>query len=115
MGRTPGSWGICDDRGTGDMGHARVYADSTEVAQCRKFLPNDRLCAVLNTTEGWCEVSINSDEFLIRFDVPIGRAEDYQFAMTFANDHRAVIVQEGYHRDGDIHGLPGRYFMCTIK
>ena len=34
--------------------------------------------------------------------------------MTFANDHRAVIVQEGFHRDGDTQGLPGKHYYLAF-
>ena len=30
--------------------------------------------------------------YSLRFDIPLGRAEDYMFVTTFANDHKVCMV-----------------------
>jgi hypothetical protein len=92
IGRSRETWGICDERDSRRT-EAVVAADRTTVGSCRKFQEGDRLTAVVNVTEGWCEVSINNGaDFMHRFDIPAGTKEDYVFAMTFANNHQVTIV-----------------------
>ena len=86
-------WGVCDDRGSNAA--ASVYRENNLVDSWRKFKLGDKLSAMVNTTDGWVELSLNDDEFVQRLDIPVGQAGDYQFAMTFANDHRVKIIPEG--------------------
>lgn len=95
VGITRNTWGISDDRGTSSSVHARVVSSGSDVCTCRKFRQGDRLQATIDTVEGWCEVSINGDEFMHRFEIPTGTADDYCFAMTFANDHAVTIITDG--------------------
>eukprot|EP00599_Poterioochromonas_sp_BG-1_P005830 CAMPEP_0173149516 /NCGR_PEP_ID=MMETSP1105-20130129/10372_1 /TAXON_ID=2985 /ORGANISM="Ochromonas sp., Strain BG-1" /LENGTH=683 /DNA_ID=CAMNT_0014064397 /DNA_START=689 /DNA_END=2740 /DNA_ORIENTATION=- len=93
VGRTANTWGISDDRSS-SSNHTIVASCGTEVGQFRKLRAGDTLSASIDTIEGWCEVSVNEDEFIHRFTIPIGTAEDYYFAMSFANDHRVTIVSD---------------------
>jgi hypothetical protein len=39
-----------------------VCGDGEDVTTCRKFQEGDRVSAMIDTTEGWCDISINGDE-----------------------------------------------------
>ena len=41
---------------------ARICGDGEDMATCRKFLQGDRVSAMIDTAEGWCEITINGDE-----------------------------------------------------
>jgi len=92
VGRTSDSWGIADDRSSNST--TIVSASGSQVSSSRKLSEGDVLCAVIDTSLGWCQVSINDDEFVHRFDIPSGSMDDYCFAMTFANDHRVSIIYD---------------------
>jgi len=92
VGRTTDSWGIADDRSSNST--TIVSSSGCQVASSRKLSEGDVLCAVIDTSVGWCQVSINDDEFVHRFDIPSGSMDDYCFAMTFANDHRVSIIYD---------------------
>jgi hypothetical protein len=93
FGKTKNSWGICDDRGKRD-GKAKLASDKTIIKDIDKFKLGDKLQAIINTTEGWCDLKINDYAFEHRFDIPSGSADDYLFGMTFANDHKCTIIHE---------------------
>lgn len=46
---------------------ARVCGDGESITLCRKFLEGDRVSAVIDTSEGWCDISINGDEVAHRY------------------------------------------------
>eukprot|EP01031_Cornospumella_fuschlensis_P038702 gene38702-47052_t len=92
VGRTSNSWGLSDDRSSSSS-YTIVAASGSEVASFRKLRVGDVLTAIMDTIEGWCEISVNDTEFTHRFEgLPSGSRDDYVFAMTFANDHRVSIV-----------------------
>jgi hypothetical protein len=93
VGRTTNTWGLSDDRSS-STNHTIIAASGTEVGSFRKLRVGDILSASIDTVEGWCEVSVNEDELVHRFTIPPGTAEDYYFAMTFANDHRVTILAD---------------------
>ena len=41
---------------------AKVCGDGKDITTCRKFQEGDRVSAMIDTTEGWCDVAINGDE-----------------------------------------------------
>lgn len=93
VGRTANSWGLSDDRSTSSS-NTIIAAAGAEVAQFRKLRVGDVLCCTVDTSEGWCDVSINQEEFTHRFAIPSAASEQYVFAMTYANDHRVIILAE---------------------
>jgi hypothetical protein len=55
-----------------------------------------RHCDVIS--KGWCDVTLSSpgtsdEDVTQHFDIPVGSIDEYLFAMTFANDHRATIIE----------------------
>lgn len=94
VGRTPNTWGISDDRSS-TSSHTMISASGHEVAQFRKLQVGDVMTAVVDTNEGWLEVSVNEGELNHRFVLPNGGMSEYVFAMTFANDHRVTILHDG--------------------
>eukprot|EP01038_Epipyxis_sp_PR26KG_P011614 gene11614-15552_t len=91
VGRTTNTWGISDDRSSSSSS-SLFAASGNEVGQVRKLKVGDVLTCIVDTLEGWAEVILNEDEHCHRFDIPPGTADDYCFAMTFANDHRVSII-----------------------
>lgn len=94
VGRSRNTWGLSDDRSS-LTSKAILSACGTEVGNFRKLKVGDTLSALVDTGEGWCEVSVNDQEFSHRFKIPIGNSSDYCFAMTFANDHKVSIMSDG--------------------
>jgi hypothetical protein len=43
-----------------------------EMGSCRKLLVGDILSALVDVSEGWCDVNVNDGEFSYRFNIPIG-------------------------------------------
>ena len=41
---------------------ARVCGSGGDITTCRKFVQGDRVSAMIDTAEGWCNVAINGDE-----------------------------------------------------
>jgi hypothetical protein len=97
VGRTSNTWGISDDRSSSAT-KAIVASSGSEVGTFRKLCAGDVLSAVIDVVEGWVEITINDTEFHHRFIIPTGSVDDYLFAMTFANDHRASILSEPIER-----------------
>jgi hypothetical protein len=93
VGRTTNSWGLSDDRSS-SAARAILASSGQEMSTCRKLEVGDVLCAVVDTIDGWCEISLNDTEFVHRFTIPSGSMDEYTFAMTFANDHRVSIIYE---------------------
>lgn len=93
VGRTSNSWGLSDDRSS-SASRAILASSGQEVATCRKLEVGDILCAIIDTLDGWCDVSLNDSEFVHRFPIPTGTMDEYTFAMTFANDHKVSILYE---------------------
>jgi len=89
VGRTTNTWGVADDRSSSSM--PVVSASGTNVGTFRKFQVGDILSAEVDTAGGWLEIRLNDNEYSHRFDIPAGGADDYYFAMTFANDHQVTI------------------------
>lgn len=50
---------------------AKVCGDGKDITTCRKFLEGDRVSAMIDTTEGWCDVAINGDEVTHRYSTPL--------------------------------------------
>jgi hypothetical protein len=50
---------------------AKVCGDGKDITTCRKFLEGDRVSAMIDTTEGWCDVAINGDEVTHRYSAPL--------------------------------------------
>ena len=50
---------------------ARICGDGEDIATCRKFLQGDRVSAMIDTAEGWCEITINGDEVSHRWEETI--------------------------------------------
>lgn len=90
VGRTMDTWGINDDRASSR--DARVSSCGTEVGMFRKLREGDLLTAVVDTHEGWVELSLNEAEVVQRLHIPRSDPDDYYFAMTFATDHQVSIV-----------------------
>jgi hypothetical protein len=63
------------------------------------------LTAVADTVQGWCELSLNTDEFTHRFTIPTAHYSTYAFATTFASDHRVSIQPTGVDSFGAHHSL----------
>jgi hypothetical protein len=93
VGRTANSWGLSDDRSS-SSNHTIVANCGTEVGNFRKLRVGDILGAQIDVIEGWCDITVNEDEYVHRFSIPTGSADDYVFAMSFANDHRVTIQPE---------------------
>lgn len=93
IGRTARTWGLSDDRSSSSS-HCIVASSGSEVASFRKLQAGDILGAIIDVNEGWCEISVNENEFVHRFAIPTGTMDEYTFAMTFANDHRVSIIYE---------------------
>jgi len=93
VGRSANTWGLSDDRSSSSS-NTIIAASGTEIAHYRKLRVGDILTCTIDTDEGWCDVSINDQESLTRFTIPPGSADQYVFAMTFANDHRVSIISE---------------------
>jgi hypothetical protein len=93
VGKTRDSWGLCDDRGRNSNEKAHIFSCGKDVGRINKFKLNDKLHCIVDTCEGWCEVSVN-DELIHRFDIPVGNFEDYLFGMTFANDHKITMLDD---------------------
>ena len=47
-----------------------MCGDGKDITTCRKFLEGDRVSAMIDTTEGWCDVAINGDEVTHRYSTP---------------------------------------------
>lgn len=47
-----------------------MCGDGEDVTTCRKFQEGDRVSAMIDTTEGWCDISINGDEVNHRLAYP---------------------------------------------
>ena len=97
IGRTNRSWGICDDRNNSSS-RASVFASGIEEVSFRKLREGDMLKAVVDTLEGWVQVSVNEDELVHRFRIDPGSTDEYVFAMTFANNHRVTIISDSVER-----------------
>lgn len=93
VGRTSNSWGISDDRSSSSS-QSILASSGNEVSHFRKLKAGDVLVALVDTTEGWCDISVNEHELIQRFEIPPGSAADYCFAMTFANDHKVTILYD---------------------
>jgi len=95
VGRTPFSWGICDDRGcsslNGNEKMGRVCNCGVDVGITRKLKQSDVLECLVDCLDGYCEI-YNNRELVYKFDIPRCSYEEYQFSMTFANDHSAAII-----------------------
>jgi hypothetical protein len=93
FGREANSWGIADERSTGNTTIPSAFCGSNSgvASMPRKLAAGDILTAEANTAAGWCEVRLNQTEFKHRFTIPVGSKEDYWFGMTFANDHQVTI------------------------
>ena len=99
VGRSRSTWGISDDRSSAES--KTVIAEcGKEIGVFRKLRVGDTLCALVDTSEGWVEVSVNDHEFHHRFFIPPGSPSEYCFAMTFANDHKVSILNHGDYFTG---------------
>ena len=93
VGRTSNSWGLHDERGsTGET--AKASSCGTRVASCpRKFAQGDILKCMVDLPRGVCVITLNDAEFEHTFSLPAGgKADEYYFAMTFANDHKVSLI-----------------------
>lgn len=97
VGRTIDSWGVADDRSSNSS--TIVAGSGASVENTRKLSEGDILTAIIDTNGGWCQISINDDEYIYKFDIPIGTMDDYCFAMTFANDHRVSILSDDWNKN----------------
>jgi hypothetical protein len=93
VGRTSNSWGLSDDRSS-SSNNTIVASSGTEVGTFRKLRAGDVLGAQMDVLEGWCDITVNEDEFCHRFTIASGTVDDYYFAMSFANDHRVTILPD---------------------
>ena len=92
VGRSSNSWGICDnrDRTTVDLTH--VASNGQLVTRCRKLVIGDRLSCLVDVSEGFCEVALNTSEFVYRFEIPKMTKKQLYFVATMANDHQVSLV-----------------------
>jgi hypothetical protein len=96
MGRTADSWGIADERSSGNTTAPVVASSKSTVGSLpRKLREGDLLTAEIDTSAGWSEVRLNQSEYKYRFTIPTGAKEAYWFGMTFANDHQVTIQGSG--------------------
>lgn len=96
VGPTRNTWGMYDERGSGSSSRFfRVSSGGVEVERYnKKFQVGDVLAAVVDTEQGWLELSLESEEYSHRymFEIPPEQHTEYVFAMTFANDHKVTVL-----------------------
>jgi hypothetical protein len=92
VGLTSETWGICDERDS--PSEAVIASCGSRIGRCRKFRRGDIVRGVVDLAAGWFEVTIGTNCFTHRFEIPIGSCDDYYFAMTFANNHQATIIPD---------------------
>ena len=63
----------------------------------------DVLECLVDCMDGYCEI-YNNRELIYKFDIPRCSHEEYQFSMTFANDHSAAIISSLSKRS-NIYGV----------
>ena len=63
----------------------------------------DVLECLVDCNEGVCEI-YNSKELIYKFDIPRCSYDEYQFSITFANDHSASIVSSTSNKS-NIYGI----------
>ena len=93
VGRTSNTWGLSDDRSSSSS-NSILSASGQESGSFRKLKAGDILTATVYLSDGNLEISVNDNELLHRFSIPPGTADEYVFAMTFANDHRVSILSD---------------------
>eukprot|EP01038_Epipyxis_sp_PR26KG_P008959 gene8959-12080_t len=95
VGKTKNSWGITDDRSSANS-PAMFYASGSKQGKFRKLVDGDVLVASVDTLQGRLVLSINGDECLHNFEIPVSDHTEYMFAATFANDHKATLLDCTY-------------------
>lgn len=92
VGLTQETWGICDERDS--PSEAVIASCGSRIGRCRKFRRGDIVRGVVDLAAGWFEVTIGTNSFTHRFEIPVGSCDDYYFAMTFANNHQVTIIPD---------------------
>lgn len=95
IGRSSNSWGIANDRNR-LTNETRVVASGSNAGTFRPLQEGDVLEAFIDTAAGYCDIKVNENELEHRFDIPVGSADEYVFAMSFANDHRVTIIEDPF-------------------
>lgn len=92
FGKTQNSWGIRDDRGNSSL-MPIISASGNDCGKMnRKLRAGDLLSMKVDVNNGIADLFVNRNEFSHRFTILAGKAADYWFGMTFANDHRVTIL-----------------------
>lgn len=90
FGRTTNTYGIIEDRGNNDP--LKVYRNrEVQNSWGRKLRVGDVLTAAIDLENFTLQVSLNENEFSDTILLPNG---SYCFGMTFANDHKVIILND---------------------